>query len=135
MCFDDRFAERQSEPRRFGGRIVGRGELSENRRQQLGRHPESVTAARRLVWALLRQHRHTRSFAAEGLAAAERLASLTEADDLLSLQIIEAARRVASLSAGQSEETDARLAVLPVFTSPQLRSLGVGFHGPEARLR
>jgi hypothetical protein len=89
--------------------------------------PHAVGAARRLVWSLLHQRR-----AAEGLAAAERLAALEPPGEGLSRLLVLAARRHAALS---EADAAALVAGLPVFTPRQGRQLLAGFREPEARLR
>jgi hypothetical protein len=89
--------------------------------------PDSVPAARRLVWSLLHQRR-----VAESLAAAEQLAELAPPGDALSRLLVDAASRHAALP---DAEAAALVAVLPVFTRPQGWQLLAGFLEPEARPR
>ncbi len=96
-------------------------------RDLLRTNPRSVPAARGLVWSLLHQGRYE-----EGLEEAERLARIAPADDGLSRLLVDSARRCPELS---EEERAALVAVLPVFTRPELPAVLAGVREPEARPR
>lgn len=96
-------------------------------RSRLRADPGSVTARRRLVWSLLRQGR-----GADAREAAEQLEAVASPDDGLSQLLVQAARRHAALS---GDEAAALVALLPVFSQPQLPGILAGFREPEARLR
>jgi len=96
-------------------------------RSLLRADPRSVSAARRIVWSLLHLGR-----VGEGLEAAERLSAVAAADDGLSRMLVDAARWQAALS---REEAAALVALLPLFTRPQLQGLLAGVREPDARPR
>jgi hypothetical protein len=93
-------------------------------RRALREDPDSLSAARRLVWSLLRQGR-----AAESLAAAEVLESIAEPQDALSAGIVAAAREAARPGA----DAAGIAARLPVFARQQIPWVLTGLREPEAR--
>ncbi len=104
--------------------------IAEDRRL-LSSNPASLTAARRLVWSLLRLHRY-----AEAARAAAGQTKLAAADDPLSRLIATTAQEAAGLAeAGRGEEAATRVARLPVFTLPQAQYLLAGYHEAEPRVR
>lgn len=93
--------------------------------------PPSPTAARRLVWGLLRQRRYD-----EAAEMAARLSEIAAEGDALSHHVAETARAAAALwRAGRREDAAARTAVLPAFDGGEAIRLLAGFREPEARIR
>lgn len=91
-------------------------------RRALRADPGSLTAARRLLWSLLRQGR-----TAESLAAADALEAIAGPEDALSALLVGAAREPAPVGAPNL------VALLPVFTREQIPLLLAGLREPEAR--
>lgn len=93
--------------------------------------PPSLTAARRLVWSLLRLGRY-----AEAARAADQPGGLAEAGDPLSRLIATTARDASRLAAaGRTEEAATRVAELPLLTLPQAQYLLAGYEEADPRVR
>lgn len=109
--------------------VYGRSEAID--RTLVASAPPSVTAGRRLVWALLHQGRYD-----EAAETARTLSEIAPEGDALSRLVASTAREAAALSSsGQIAEAEARAAMLPVFDGSQAAWLLAGFREPEARIR
>jgi len=94
-------------------------------RRRLGYDPDAISASRRLVWSLLKQHRPD-----QARAAAERLAVLSTQGDALSQLLIDAPRSYFELD---PEGQKALVAMLPLMTRPEGRRLLAGVREASTR--
>jgi len=107
--------------------LYGRAEAIDRGLVGRGAEPQSLYAARRLVWSLLHQGRPE-----EARAAAERLETVAAPADALSWTLIDAAKRHGTLS---EADATALVAALPLFDGPELRPILAGYREPDARAR